>query len=152
MDARSRGLNITHYEEDDCFSMTSFIITFNSPDRKPIDENILHVINRVLYIFIKKTGYYKDGWFSDYMENKNFGEISFCLTPAVRDKEALRFVQLLFLELLGFNLRTKKIIDIIGQENLPKMESELAEAKEEIWALLGDITRGGLVKIDMERC
>ena len=82
----------------------------------------------------------------------NGREISFCLTPAVSDKEALRFVQLLFLELLDFNLRTKEIIDIIGQENLPKMESELAEAKEEIWVLLGDITRGGLVKINRERC
>ena len=147
-----RGLNITHYEEDDCFSMSSIDIVFNeldctdkaadkeNPSVKKIDKNIMHVIGRVLYAKIKGSDYYKEGWFSNYIASDKFGKISFCLTPSVSEKEALKYVQSLFLDLMSVDLRKKSIIDIVGMENLPKMEAELEEAKSAVWDLLEDIT------------
>ena len=74
------------------------------------------------------------------MESKKYGEISFCLTPACSEKEILRFVQDLLLDILGLDLRKKNIIETVGAENIPKMEEELAEAKAIVKDLLLDIT------------
>ena len=74
------------------------------------------------------------------MESKKYGEISFCLTPACGEKEILRFVQDLLLDILGLDLRNKNIIETVGAENIPKMEEELAEAKAIVKDLLLDIT------------
>ena len=41
---------------------------------------------------------------------------------------------------LGLDLRKKSIIDIVGEEKLPEMEEELAEAKAIVKDLLLDIT------------
>lgn len=74
------------------------------------------------------------------MESPKYGEIRFCLTPACDEKEILRFIQDLFLDILGLDLRKKRIIDVVGEEKLPKMEKELAEAKTIVKDLLLDIT------------
>ncbi len=147
---KRRGLNITRYDEEDIFSMSSICINFNSSDQEKIDNTIMHAIGRILYNMIIKSDYYKEGWFSSYMVDEESGEISFCLTPAVSEEKALRYVQILFLGLLGLNLRTKEIIDAIGVENLPKMESELEQAKKIVWSLLGDITMRGKVYSEKE--
>ena len=139
----TRGLHVTQYMED-CFSMSSITIKFIDKERNEgegsIAENIFHVIGRLLYIYIKKPEYDKKDRFSDYMESKKYGEISFCLTPSCSEKEILRFVQDLFLDILGLDLRKKNITDTVGAENIPKMEEELAEAKAIVKDLLLDIT------------
>ena len=150
MKDRPRGLNLTRYEEE-CFSMLDITITFNASDREEIPENIMYCIRRVLYEKIKESEYYKDGWFSNYMARIKAGEISFDLTPAISEKEALRYVQMLFLGFLGVSLKKEKVIEILGEEKLPKMEAELEEAKKEIWALLGDITMGGMIRFETVR-
>ena len=143
MPEMTRGLHITQYMED-CFSMSSVTIKFIDKERNEgegsIAENIFHVIGRLLYIYIKKPEYDKEDRFSDYMESQKYGEISFCLTPACREKDILRFVQDLFLDILGLDLRKKNIIETVGAENIPKMEEELAEAKAIVKDLLLDIT------------
>ena len=143
MPEMTRGLHVTQYTED-CFSMSSITIKFIDKEKNEgedcIDENIFHVIGRLLYMFIKKPEYDKEDRFSDYMESKKYGEISFCLTPACSEKEILRFIQDLFLDILGLDLRKKRIIDVVGEEKLPKMEKELAEAKTIVKDLLLDIT------------
>ena len=143
MPIMTRGLHVTQYMED-CFSMSSITIKFIDKERNEgegsIAENIFHVIGRLLYIYIKKPEYDKEDRFSDYMESKKYGEISFCLTPACSEKEILRFVQDLLLDILGLDLRKKNIIETVGAENIPKMEEELAEAKAIVKDLLLDIT------------
>ena len=143
MPVMTRGLHVTQYMED-CFSMSSITIKFIDKERNEgegsIPENIFHVIGRLLYIYIKKPEYDKEDRFSDYMESPKYGEISFCLTPSCSEKEILRFVQDLFLDILGLDLRKKNIIDTVGAENIPKMEEELAEAKAIVKDILLDIT------------
>ena len=143
MPEMTRGLHVTQYMED-CFSMSSITIKFIDKEKNEgedcIDENIFHVIGRLLYMFIKKPEYDKEDRFSDYMESKKYGEVSFCLTPACSEKEILRFIQDLFLDILGFDLRKKNIIETVGAENIPKMEEELAEAKAIVKDILLDIT------------
>ena len=142
MPEMTRGLHVTQYMED-CFSMSSITIKFIDKERNEgegsIAENIFHVIGRLLYIYIKKCEHEEDR-FSDYMESKKYGEVSFCLTPAYSEKEILRFIQDLFLDILGFDLRKKNIIETVGAENIPKMEEELTEAKAIVKDLLLDIT------------
>ena len=53
----------------------------------------------MLYIYIKKPKYDKKDRFSDYMESPKYGEIGFCLTPACGEKEILRFIQDLLLDI-----------------------------------------------------
>ena len=134
MPEMTRGLHITQYMED-CFSMSSITIKFidsevNEGEDK-IGDNVFQAIGRLLYIYIRKSEYYKESEFIDYMESPKYGEISFCLTPACGEKEILRFVQDLLLDILGLDLRKKNIIETVGAENIPKMEEELAEAKKE---------------------
>ncbi len=156
MPEMTRGLHITQYMED-CFSMSSITIKFidsevNEGEDK-ISDNVFQAIGRLLYIYIRKSEYYKESEFIDYMENPKYGEISFCLTPACGEKEILRFVQDLFLDILGINLRKKNIIETVGAENIPKMEEELAEAKAIVKDLLLDITMKRLVSVNTEwRC
>ena len=143
MSENTRGLHVTQYTEE-CFSMSSIDIKFVDKELNEgegsIAENILHVIRVIMYAHIQNSDYYKNGEFSNFMESPRYGEISFCLTPA-RDKKAiLRLVQDLLLHVLGINLRKKSIIDIVGEERLPKMEEELAEAKAIVKDLLLDIT------------
>ena len=157
MPEMTRGLHVTQYMED-CFSMSSITIKFIDKERNEsegsIAENIFHVIGRLLYIYIKKPEYDKEDRFSDYMESKKYGEISFCLKPACSEKEILRFVQELFLDILGLDLRKKNIIETVGAENTPKMEEELAEAKAIVKDLLLDITMKPSVfyQIEQVRC
>jgi hypothetical protein len=156
MPEMTRGLHITQYMED-CFSMSSITIKFidsevNEGEDK-ISDNVFQAIGRLLYIYIRKSEYYKESEFIDYMESPKYGEISFCLTPACGEKEILRFVQDLFLDILGINLRKKNIIETVGAENIPKMEEELAEAKAIVKDLLLDITMKRLVSVNTEwRC
>ena len=156
MPEMTRGLHITQYMED-CFSMSSITIKFidsevNEGEDK-IGDNVFQAIGRLLYIYIRKSEYYKESEFIDYMESPKYGEISFCLTPACGEKEILRFVQDLFLDILGINLRKKNIIETVGAENIPKMEEELAEAKAIVKDLLLDITMKRLVSVNTEwRC
>ena len=156
MPEMTRGLHITQYMED-CFSMSSITIKFidsevNEGEDK-IGDNVFQAIGRLLYIYIRKSEYYKESEFIDYMESPKYGEISFCLTPACGEKEILRFVQDLFLDILGINLRKKNIIETVGAENIPKMEEELAEAKTIVKDLLLDITMKRLVSVNTEwRC
>ena len=155
MPETTRGLHVTKYREE-CFSMSSIIIKFIDKEKNEgegsIAENVFHAIGRLLYIYIKKSGYNKEGVFSNYMESKKYAEVSFCLTPACGEKEILRFVQDLFLDILGLNLRTKAIIEAVGAENIPKMEEELAEAKVIVKDLLLDITMNGKVSFETEWC
>ena len=155
MPETTRGLHVTQYRED-CFSMSSIIIKFTDTELNEgegsIADNVFHAIGRLLYIYIRKSEYIKEGEFSNYMENKQFAEVSFCLTPACGEKEILRFVQNLFLDLLGLNLRTNAIIEAVGAENIPKMEEELAEAKVVVKDLLLDITMNGKVSFETEWC
>ena len=156
MPVMTRGLHVTQYMED-CFSMSSITIKFidsevNEGEDK-IGDNVFQAIGRLLYIYIRKSEYYKESEFIDYMESPKYGEISFCLTPACGEKEILRFVQDLFLDILGINLRKKNIIETVGAENIPKMEEELAEAKAIVKDLLLDITMKRLVSVNTEwRC
>ena len=156
MPEMTRGLHVTQYMED-CFSMSSITIKFidsevNEGEDK-IGDNVFQAIGRLLYIYIRKSEYYKESEFIDYMESPKYGEISFCLTPACGEKEILRFVQDLFLDILGINLRKKNIIETVGAENIPKMEEELAEAKAIVKDLLLDITMKRLVSVNTEwRC
>lgn len=155
MPEMTRGLHVTQYTEDCCFSMSSITIKFIDKERNEgegsIAENIFHVIGRLLYIYIKKPEYDKKDRFSDYMESPKYGEISFCLTPACSEKEILRFIQDLFLDILGLDLRKKRIIDVVGEEKLPKMEKELAEAKTIVKDLLLDITMKSSVFYHIEQ-
>ena len=102
MPEMKRGLHVTQYTED-CFSMSSITIKFIDKERNEgegsIPENILHVIGRLLYIYIKRPKYDKKDRFSDYMESPKYGEINFCLTPACGEKEILRFIQDLLLDI-----------------------------------------------------
>lgn len=104
----------------------------------------------MLYIYIKKPEYDKEDRFSDYMESPKYGEISFCLTPACGEKEILRFIQDLFLDILGLDLRKKIIIEKVGAESIPQMEEELAGAKAIVKDLLLDITTKRLVSVKTE--
>lgn len=155
MPEMKRGLNVIQYTEDCCFSMSSITIKFIDKERNEgegsIAENIFHVIGRLLYIYIKKPEYDKKDRFSDYMESPKYGEIRFCLTPACSEKEILRFIQDLFLDILGLDLRKKRIIDVVGEEKLPKMEKELAEAKTIVKDLLLDITMKSSVFYHIEQ-
>lgn len=143
MPVMTRGLHVTQYTED-CFSMSSITIKFIDKEKNEgesrITENTFHVIGRLLYIYIKKSEYEKEDRFSDYIESPKYGEISFCLTPACGEEEILRFVQNLFLDILGLDLRKKNIIEKVGAESIPQMEEELAEAKAIVKDLLLDIT------------
>lgn len=143
MPEMTRGLHVTQYMED-CFSMSSITIKFIDKEKNEgedcIDENNFHVIGRLLYMFIKKPEYDKEDRFSDYIESPKYGEISFCLSPACGEKEILRFVQDLFMDILGLDLRKKIIIEKVGAESIPQMEEELAEAKAIVKDLLLDIT------------
>lgn len=154
MPEMKRGLHVTQYKED-CFSMSSITIKFIDKERNEgkgsIPENIFHVIGRLLYIYIKKPKYDKKDRFSDYTESQKYGDISFCLTPACGEKEILRFIQDLFLDILGLDLRKKGIIDVVGEEKLPKMEKELAEAKTIVKDLLLDITMKSSVFYHIEQ-
>ena len=94
----------------------------------------------MLYIYIKKPEYDKKDRFSDYMESPKYGEISFCLSPACGKEEILRFVQDLFMDILGLDIRKKIIIEKVGAESIPQMEEELAGAKAIVKDLLLDIT------------
>lgn len=155
MPEMKRGLHVTQYTEDCCFSMSSITIKFIDKERNEgegsIAENIFHVIGRLLYIYIKKPKYDKKDRFSDYTESPKYGEINFCLTPACDEKEILRFIQDLFLDILGLDLRKKRIIDVVGEEKLPKMEKELAEAKIIVKDLLLDITMKSSVFYHIEQ-
>ena len=143
MPEMTRGLHVTQYMED-CFSMSLVTIKFIDKEKNEgessIAENIFHVIGRLLYIYIKKSEYEEEDRFSDYMESPKYGEISFCLTPACGEEEILRFVQDLFLDILGLDLRKKNIIETVGAENISQMEEELTEAKAIVKGLLMDIT------------
>ena len=143
MSEMTRGLHVTQYMED-CFSMSSITIKFIDKERNEgegsIAENIFHVIGRLLYIYIKKPEYDKEDRFSDYMESPKYGEISFCLSPACGKEEILRFVQDLFMDILGLDIRKKIIIEKVGAESIPQMEEELAGAKAIVKDLLLDIT------------
>ena len=154
MPEMKRGLHVTQYTED-CFSMSSITIKFIDKERNEgegsIPENIFHVIGRLLYIYIKRPKYDKKDRFSDYSESQKYGDISFCLTPACDEKEILRFIQDLFLDILGLDLRKKRIIDVVGEEKLPKMEKELAEAKTIVKDLLLDITMKSSVFYHIEQ-
>ena len=151
MPETTRGLHVTQYRED-CFSMSSITIKFIDKERNEgegsIAENIFHVIGRLMYIYIKKSEYEKEDEFSNYMESGKFGEISFCLTPACGEKEILRFVQDLFLDILWFDLRKSNIVKKVSEEELLEMEGGLAEAKEIVKDLLLDITMNRLFGID----
>ena len=157
MPEMTRGLHVTQYTED-CFSMSSITIKFIDKEKNEgessIAENIFHVIGRLLYIYIKKSEYEKEDRFSDYMESQKYGEISFCLTPACGEEEILRFVQDLFLDILGLDLRKKNIIEKVGVESIPQMEKELVEAKTIVKDLLLDITMKPSVfyQIEQVRC
>ena len=143
MPEMTRGLHVTQYMED-CFSMSSITIKFIDKEKNEgksrIAWNIFHVIGRLLYIYIKKPEYDKKDRFSDYMESPKYGEISFCLSPACGKEEILRFVQDLFMDILGLDLRKKIIIEKVGAESIPQMEEELAGAKAIVKDLLLDIT------------
>ena len=143
MPVMTRGLHVTQYMED-CFSMSSITIKFIDKEKNEgesrIAWNIFHVIGRLLYIYIKKPEYDKKDRFSDYMESPKYGEISFCLSPACGKEEILRFVQDLFMDILGLDLRKKIIIEKVGAESIPQMEEELAGAKAIVKDLLLDIT------------
>ena len=143
MPVMTRGLHVTQYMED-CFSMSSITIKFIDKEKNEgesrIAWNIFHVIGRLLYIYIKKPEYDKKDRFSDYMESPKYGEISFCLSPACGKEEILRFVQDLFMDILGLDIRKKIIIEKVGAESIPQMEEELAGAKAIVKDLLLDIT------------
>ena len=143
MPVMTRGLHVTQYMED-CFSMSSITIKFIDKEKNEgesrIAWNIFHVTGRLLYIYIKKPEYDKKDRFSDYMESPKYGEISFCLSPACGKEEILRFVQDLFMDILGLDIRKKIIIEKVGAESIPQMEEELAGAKAIVKDLLLDIT------------
>lgn len=153
MPVMTRGLYVTQYMED-CFSMSSITIKFIDKEKNEgessIAENIFHVIGRLLYIYIKKSEYEKEDRFSDYMESPKYGEISFCLTPACGEEEILRFVQALFLDILGFDLGKNNIVEKVGAESILQMEKELVEAKTIVKDLLLDITMKRLVSVKTE--
>ena len=135
------GLNITQYEEDDSFSMSSITLQFHDEGEKALDPYKLHIIRQLFYIFIQKTEYYKDGWLSDYTESSKFHNLSFCLTPHVTASEALELVQLLCLKLLGLDLNHPRIIKALGNETVQKMIPELDATKDVVWEYLRDITQ-----------